>query len=68
MKFSKILNRLYKTGTTHHAARGHVCLWGILMEKENPEKKHIYQATARILLEDISADERRKDAKENHVL
>jgi hypothetical protein len=68
MKASKILNRLYKTGTTHHAARGYVCLWGILMEKENPEKTHIYQETARLLLEDISSDERRKDEGEPHVL
>jgi hypothetical protein len=38
------------------------------MEKETPEKTHIYQETARLLLEDISSDERRKDAGETHVL
>jgi hypothetical protein len=38
------------------------------MEKENPEKTHIYHETARLLLEDISSDERRKDEGETHVL
>jgi len=52
----------------HHAARGYVVLWATLMAQAKPNHRGSIAETARFLLEDISSDERRKDAGETHVL